>query len=111
MPDPVSLKKVLKESSDTEETALSLGSWPSGWMPCSMQYSSLKRYHNVDGRVLNKDILGDHDVDDLPAGVAHLDTGLTDMDGDTFPHLGLVGDILKWRGESAMLTTWQESRE
>ena len=43
LPDPVSLKKVLKESSDTEETALSLGSWPSGWMPCSMQYSSLKK--------------------------------------------------------------------
>ena len=109
MPDPVSLKKVLKESSDTEETALSLGSWPSGWMPCSMQYSSLKRYHDIDGRVLNKDILGDHF--DLPAGVAHLDTGLTDMNRDTFPHLGFVGDNLKWRGESAMLTTWQESRE
>ena len=37
LPDPVSLKKVLKLSSDTEATALSLGSWPSGWIPCSMQ--------------------------------------------------------------------------
>ncbi|KAG7257605.1 hypothetical protein CRUP_014654 [Coryphaenoides rupestris] len=38
-PAPVSLKKVLKESSPPP-MLLSLGIWPSGWMPCSRQYSS-----------------------------------------------------------------------
>ena len=38
-PAPVSLKKVLKESSPPP-MVLSLGIWPSGWMPCSRQYSS-----------------------------------------------------------------------
>ena len=39
LPDPVSLKNVLKESS-VPPMVLSLGIWPSGWMPCSRQYSS-----------------------------------------------------------------------
>lgn len=38
-PAPVSLKKVLKESSPPP-THLSEGIWPSGWIPCSKQYSS-----------------------------------------------------------------------
>ncbi|KFO62497.1 hypothetical protein N302_14180, partial [Corvus brachyrhynchos] len=38
-PAPVSLKKVLKESSPPP-MVLSLGICPSGWMPCSRQYSS-----------------------------------------------------------------------
>ena len=38
-PAPVSLKKVLKESSPPP-MVLSLGIWPSGWIPCSKQYSS-----------------------------------------------------------------------
>ncbi|RLV95322.1 hypothetical protein DV515_00012909 [Chloebia gouldiae] len=38
-PAPVSLKKVLKESSPPP-MLLSLGMLPSGWMPCSRQYSS-----------------------------------------------------------------------
>merc|ERR550534_2971865 len=37
LPDPVSAKKVWKESSPK---ALSLGMQPSGWIPCSRQYSS-----------------------------------------------------------------------
>ena len=36
LPAPVSLKKVLKESSPPP-IVLSLGIWPSGWMPCSRQ--------------------------------------------------------------------------
>ena len=39
LPAPVSLKKVLKESSPPP-MVLSLGICPSGWMPCSRQYSS-----------------------------------------------------------------------
>lgn len=39
LPEPVSLKKVLKESSPPP-TVLSEGIWPSGWIPCSRQYSS-----------------------------------------------------------------------
>ncbi|KAK3931186.1 LOW QUALITY PROTEIN: 30S ribosomal protein S2, partial [Frankliniella fusca] len=39
LPAPVSLKKVLNESSPPP-TVLSEGIWPSGWMPCSRQYSS-----------------------------------------------------------------------
>ena len=39
LPAPVSLKKVLKESSPPP-MVLSEGIWPSGWMPCSRQYSS-----------------------------------------------------------------------
>ena len=38
-PAPVSLKKVLKESSPPP-MVLSLGIWPSGWIPCSRQYNS-----------------------------------------------------------------------
>lgn len=38
-PEPVSLKKVLKESSPPP-MVLSLGILPSGWMPCSKQYNS-----------------------------------------------------------------------
>ena len=38
-PAPVSLKNVLNESSPPP-TDLSLGIWPSGWIPCSKQYSS-----------------------------------------------------------------------
>ena len=38
-PAPVSLKKVLKESSPPP-TVLSEGIWPSGWIPCSRQYNS-----------------------------------------------------------------------
>ena len=38
-PAPVSLKKVLKESSPPP-MVLSLGILPSGWIPCSRQYSS-----------------------------------------------------------------------
>ena len=38
-PAPVSLKKVLNESSPPP-MVLSLGIWPSGWIPCSKQYSS-----------------------------------------------------------------------
>ena len=38
-PAPVSLKKVLKESSPPP-MVLSLGIWPSGWIPCSKQYNS-----------------------------------------------------------------------
>lgn len=39
LPEPVSLKKVLKESSPPP-TVLSEGIWPSGWIPCSRQYNS-----------------------------------------------------------------------
>lgn len=39
LPAPVSLKKVLKESSPPP-IVLSEGIWPSGWMPCSRQYNS-----------------------------------------------------------------------
>ncbi len=39
LPAPVSLKKVLKESSPPP-MVLSLGIWPSGWIPCSRQYNS-----------------------------------------------------------------------
>lgn len=39
LPAPVSLKNVLKESSPPPRV-LSDGIWPSGWMPCSRQYSS-----------------------------------------------------------------------
>ena len=39
LPAPVSLKKVLKESSPPP-MVLSEGIWPSGWIPCSKQYSS-----------------------------------------------------------------------
>lgn len=38
-PEPVSLKKVLKESSPPP-MVLSLGILPSGWIPCSKQYNS-----------------------------------------------------------------------
>ena len=38
-PESVSLKKVLKESSPPPKV-VSLGIWPSGWIPCSKQYSS-----------------------------------------------------------------------
>ncbi|KFP63005.1 hypothetical protein N322_03727, partial [Cariama cristata] len=38
-PAPVSQKKVVKESSPPP-MVLSLGICPSGWMPCSRQYSS-----------------------------------------------------------------------
>ena len=38
-PPPVSLKNVLKESSPPP-SVLSLGIWPSGWIPCSKQYNS-----------------------------------------------------------------------
>ena len=38
-PAPVSLKNVLKESSPPP-IVLSLGIWPSGWIPCSKQYNS-----------------------------------------------------------------------
>ena len=38
-PAPVSLKNVLNESSPPP-IVLSLGIWPSGWMPCSRQYNS-----------------------------------------------------------------------
>lgn len=38
-PAPVSLKKVLKESSPPP-MVLSVGIWPFGWIPCSRQYSS-----------------------------------------------------------------------
>lgn len=38
-PPPVSLKNVLKSSSP-DPTVLSLGIWPSGWIPCSRQNSS-----------------------------------------------------------------------
>ena len=38
-PAPVSLKKVLNESSPPP-MVLSLGIWPSGWIPCSKQYNS-----------------------------------------------------------------------
>ena len=38
-PAPVSLKNVLKESSPPP-IVLSLGIWPSGWIPCSRQYNS-----------------------------------------------------------------------
>ncbi|KFO94912.1 hypothetical protein N300_00005, partial [Calypte anna] len=40
---PVSLKKVLKESSPPP-MVLSLGICPSGWMPCSRQYSSQQAF-------------------------------------------------------------------
>ncbi|KFP12256.1 hypothetical protein Z169_03283, partial [Egretta garzetta] len=39
LPAPVSLKKVLNESSPPP-IVLSLGIWPSGWIPCSRQYNS-----------------------------------------------------------------------
>ena len=39
LPAPVSLKNVLNESSALP-TALSLGIWPLGWIPCSKQYNS-----------------------------------------------------------------------
>ena len=39
LPAPVSLKKVLKESSPPP-MVLSEGIWPSGWIPCSRQYNS-----------------------------------------------------------------------
>merc|ERR1719484_222334 len=39
LPEPVSEKKVLKASSPPP-MVLSDGIWPSGWMPCSRQYSS-----------------------------------------------------------------------
>ena len=38
-PDSVSWKKVPKDSSSAPSD-LSLGIWPSGWIPCSRQYSS-----------------------------------------------------------------------
>ncbi|KFO81193.1 hypothetical protein N303_11034, partial [Cuculus canorus] len=38
-PAPVSLKKVLNESSPPPEV-LSSGMLPSGWIPCSRQYNS-----------------------------------------------------------------------
>jgi len=39
LPAPVSLKKVLNESSPPP-IVLSDGIWPSGWIPCSKQYNS-----------------------------------------------------------------------
>ncbi|KFO83566.1 hypothetical protein N320_00662, partial [Buceros rhinoceros silvestris] len=39
LPAPVSLKKVLNESSPAP-VVLSLGIWPSGWIPCSRQYNA-----------------------------------------------------------------------
>ena len=42
-PAPVSLKKVLKESSPPP-MVLSLGIWPSGWIPCSKQYNSQQAF-------------------------------------------------------------------
>ena len=43
LPAPVSLKKVLKESSPPP-MVLSLGIWPSGWIPCSRQYNSQQAF-------------------------------------------------------------------
>lgn len=43
LPAPVSLKKVLNESSPPP-IVLSLGICPSGWMPCSKQYSSQQAF-------------------------------------------------------------------
>ncbi|KFP72183.1 hypothetical protein N310_00646, partial [Acanthisitta chloris] len=43
LPAPVSLKKVLKESSPPP-LVLSLGMVPLGWMPCSRQYSSQQAF-------------------------------------------------------------------
>ena len=42
-PAPVSLKNVLKESSPPP-IVLSLGIWPSGWIPCSRQYNSQQAF-------------------------------------------------------------------
>ena len=42
-PAPVSLKNVLKESSPPP-IVLSLGIWPSGWIPCSKQYNSQQAF-------------------------------------------------------------------
>ena len=42
-PAPVSLKNVLNESSPPP-IVLSLGIWPSGWMPCSKQYNSQQAF-------------------------------------------------------------------
>ena len=42
-PAPVSLKNVLKESSPPP-MVLSLGIWPSGWIPCSKQYNSQQAF-------------------------------------------------------------------
>ena len=43
LPAPVSLKKVLKESSPPP-MVLSDGIWPSGWIPCSKQYNSQQAF-------------------------------------------------------------------
>ena len=43
LPAPVSEKKVLKESSPPP-MVLSLGIWPSGWIPCSKQYNSQQAF-------------------------------------------------------------------
>lgn len=43
LPAPVSLKNVLKESSPPP-MVLSLGIWPSGWIPCSKQYNSQQAF-------------------------------------------------------------------
>ena len=42
-PAPVSAKNVLKESSPPP-MVLSLGIWPSGWIPCSKQYNSQQAF-------------------------------------------------------------------
>ena len=52
---------------------------PSGWIPCSRQYSSLVRGNKITKKNFDR-------VAHPPAGVAHLDACLADVDGDHLSH-------------------------
>ena len=58
---------------------------PSGWIPCSRQYSSLVRGNKITKKLQQSGTYCNR-VAHPPAGVAHLDACLADVDGDHLSH-------------------------
>ena len=94
---------------------------PSGWIPCSRQYSSLVRGNKITKKNFDRvaqiatgwHILrqGGTDCDRVahpPAGVAHLDACLADVDGDHLSHGGRLFLLLSNEHKSqVVLIQWK----
>ena len=127
-PDPVSEKKVVKESSaassyrneSSRSTSGFFGTWysagmdPSGWIPCSRQYSSLVRGNKMTKEpatgwhILQQGGTYCNRVAHPPAGVAHLDACLADVDGDHLSHGDQVSLLLSNEHKSqVVLIQWK----
>ena len=80
MPEPVSEKKVEKESSWGLEAS------KAGRVPSGCKEKTIEKYSNLTSTHLQPML---HAVE-LPASIAHLDTSLPNVHRKTFPHLDKV---------------------